>query len=187
MNKSEAKLPYRIRAALDPIPVIASLPHSGLYVPPQMRSGLKETYREFLPHQDWHLDRLYSFLPELGVTMLLATYSRYVADPNRGPDGPSFGGFWRAVVSDSTPRNEPLYDLKPTKEEVEQRLREVYRPYHDRLERLLIDTVDRFGCAYLLDLHSFGLPGDYRICFGDANGKSCREPFVAKAENAWSG
>ena len=77
MRGDPAPPPFRrLAPEAPPLPVVASLPHSGLYVPPHMRSGLKPPFRDFLPHQDWHLDRLYDFLPRLGVAVVMANYSR---------------------------------------------------------------------------------------------------------------
>lgn len=167
--------------------MVASLPHSGLFVPPEMAAHLKAPYREFLPHQDWHLDRLYDFLPRLGVTTVVANYSRYVVDLNREYRTPALGSFWRAVVPESTPRGAALYEKSPEQAEVERRVAELYRPYHAALEALLAAAVARFGSVVLLDLHSFGLPGEDEVCLGDADGRSCSEALIAAVEAALGG
>ncbi len=43
-----------------------------------MALQLREEHRHYLPNQDWQLDKLYDLLPDLGVTVLQAIYSRYI-------------------------------------------------------------------------------------------------------------
>lgn len=153
------------------LPVLANLPHSGLFVPDEIRGQLTEAHQTFLPHQDWHLDQLYDFLPALGITMLQATHSRYVVDLNRSLKPPHFGSFWSAVVAEKTAFNVPLYATWPTPEDIEQRLEGYYRPYHAELESQLNQLIERFGKVYLLDLHSFYGSITNDICLGNANGR----------------
>lgn len=65
------------------IPIIASIPHSGvdipLYIKEQFTSGMSQA----LPNVDWYLHYLYDFLPSLGITTIQATHYRYVVDLNR--------------------------------------------------------------------------------------------------------
>ncbi|HVC36986.1 MAG TPA: N-formylglutamate amidohydrolase, partial [Gammaproteobacteria bacterium] len=80
-------MPYEIRAASAPeIPLLVSIPHAGTYVPDSIAADFASDYIRSLPMTDWHLHHLYDFLPELGVTTIYATYSRFVADLNRPPD-----------------------------------------------------------------------------------------------------
>ena len=66
-----------------PLPIVASIPHSSAFVPGEVRNRFVPQYRTAQPNVDWHLDKLYSFLPALGVTVLKANFSRYLADVNR--------------------------------------------------------------------------------------------------------
>lgn len=68
------------RPTVAALPVVATLPHSGTYIPPDIASGMLDAHLSSLPSTDWHLDRLYTFLPDMGVTTLRATHSRYVID-----------------------------------------------------------------------------------------------------------
>lgn len=174
------------RPTISPLPVLANLPHSGLFVPDEIRGQLTEAHQTFLPHQDWHLDQLYDFLPALGITMLQAAHSRYVVDLNRAPKPPYFGNFWSAVVAEKTAFNVPLYATQPTPEAVEQRLENYYRPYHAELESQLNQLIERFGRVYLLDLHSFYGPITDDICLGNANGKSCSDFFIDTVDKAFT-
>lgn len=165
------------------IPIIANLPHSGLFVPQEIADQL-EPHRH-LPNQDWHLDKLYDFLPSLGITVLQATHSRYVVDLNRSPEAPLFGNFWRSIVAENTAFNVSLYQTTPSHSEIQQRVEQYYHPYHHQLQRLLNQSIAQFGKVYLLDLHSFfGLIED-EICLGNGNGKTCGDRFIAIVEDAF--
>ena len=65
--------------------LLVSIPHAGTYVPPAIAGRMTEGARA-LPDTDWHVDRVYDFLAEIGATVLIATHSRYVVDLNRPPD-----------------------------------------------------------------------------------------------------
>lgn len=167
------------------IPMIASVPHSGLLVPPEMIEQLEPAHQQYLPNQDWYLDRLYDFLPSLGITVLQARYSRYVVDLNRSLTAPFFGNFWHAVIAAKTAFNASLYQTPPSSSEIQQRIERYYQPYHYQLQSLLDQYIDRFGKVYLLDLHSFlGLIED-EICLGNGNGKTCGDRLISGVETAF--
>ncbi|MGL5064244.1 MAG: N-formylglutamate amidohydrolase [Microcoleus sp.] len=167
-------------------PIVANIPHSGLTVPNEVLQILNPDYKNFLPNQDWHLDKLYDFLPTLGITVIQAVFSRYVVDLNRPLQEPLFGNFWRSPIPDRTAFDAPLYHISPSPEQIEWRIQQFYRPYHQQLERLLTRTIERFGRVYLLDLHSFmGLIVD-DVCLGNVSGKSCSEFLIATVESAFS-
>lgn len=177
-------IPYLLHKAKKS-PIIASIPHSGLSITSQMALQLKEEHRHYLPNQDWHLDKLYDFLPDLGVTVLQAIYSRYVVDLNRPLKEPFFGNFWRSPIPAKTAFDVPLYHILPSPQEIEQRIELYYRPYHQQLQQLLDRAIEEFGKVYLLDLHSFlGLITD-EVCLGNVNGKSCSEFFIATVQHAF--
>src|SRR5262245_19209728 len=155
------------------VPVIASVPHAGMYVPPEIDRLFEEQHRHWLRNTDWYLPQLYSFLPELGVTMLEATHSRYVVDLNRDPSGELYGNFSRAVIAEKTADGAPVYAEPQAAHLLADRLDAYHAPYHAILRSTLAETVQRFGHALLLDLHSFMGPIDNDICIGDRWGKSC--------------
>ncbi|MEM7793458.1 MAG: N-formylglutamate amidohydrolase, partial [Cyanobacteria bacterium P01_C01_bin.118] len=162
--------PFRVyRPTTRPLPIVASIPHSGLVVPEAIITTLNSTYRNYLPHQDWHLDKLYDSLPKLGITVLEAVYSRYVVDLNRAAKAPLMGSFWQAAVAKQTAYGQSLYQELPTSEQVEARIQQVYRPYHQQLMGLLQEKIDQFGYVYLLDLHSFAGPIVDQVCLGNDN------------------
>ncbi len=169
-----------------PCPIVASIPHSGLVVPDQILAALQAKYQTFLPHQDWHLDKLYGALPELGITVLEAVYSRYVVDLNRAAKAPFMGSFWQAAVPQQTAYGQRLYRVLPSQQQVRDRIEQVYRPYYQALGRLLQQTIEQFGHVYLLDLHSFSGPIVDQVCLGNAHGKTCSEFLMSAVESAFS-
>ncbi|MBX2864861.1 MAG: N-formylglutamate amidohydrolase [Leptolyngbyaceae cyanobacterium MAG.088] len=179
--------PFHIhRPTVSPCPVVASIPHSGLVIPAEIKGALNTQFQRFLPHQDWHLDKLYTGLPELGITVLEAVYSRYIVDLNRAAKAPFIGGFWQAAVPKQTAYSQPLYRVLPSNQNVQDRISQVYQPYHRQLEHLLQQTIDKFGYAYLLDLHSFSGPISDQVCLGNANGKTCSEMLISAVESSFS-
>ncbi|MBD2365000.1 N-formylglutamate amidohydrolase [Anabaena minutissima FACHB-250] len=165
-----------------PVPVVANLPHSGLAIPQEITTLLFQAY---LPNQDWHLDKLYDFLPQLGVTVMQANYSRYVVDLNREKKEPLAGNFWSSVVPLQTGFGQPIYKNNPRVEDIQNRIQNYYLPYHQKLETLLKEKVKEFGKVYLLDLHSFGGLIDDQICLGNLNGKSCGNFLISTVEDSF--
>jgi N-formylglutamate amidohydrolase len=134
---------------------------------------------------DWHVDKLYEFLPELGVTTLVATHSRYVVDLNRDTAPPLVGSYLTSVVPRETTHGRPLYDVEPTEAEAEERLTVYYAPYHEQLRRALEQVVREFGRAYLFDLHSFFVQSPKDICLGNCAGSTCSQDVVRGFEEAF--
>ncbi|HAX76886.1 MAG TPA: N-formylglutamate amidohydrolase [Cyanobacteria bacterium UBA11372] len=167
-------------------PIVANIPHSGLAVPDEIAEMLNPDYQNFLPNQDWYLDKLYDFLPNLGITVLQAVFSRYVVDLNRSAKEPLFGSFWRSPIPEKTAFDAPLYRISPSQEQIEWRINQFYHPYHQQLERLLNQIIDQFGRVYLLDLHSFMGPIVDDVCLGNVNGRSCFEFLISTVESAFS-
>jgi N-formylglutamate deformylase len=168
------------------IPVVASLPHSGTHVPRGIRSQFSDYPGLVLAPVDWHLEKLYDFLPELGINMLQATHSRYVVNLNRGTDTPLFGPEATSVVPEKTCFGRQLYDREPVKDEVEARIDRYYTPYHQRLTRLLRNTVEDFGQVYLLDLHSYYMGPEVDVCLGNVDNTTCSEPLIGEFEKAFN-
>lgn len=167
-------------------PIVANLPHSGQGIPATMAAQLHPDFLQALPNTDWHLDQLYRSLPDLGITMLQANYSRYCVDLNRSLQQPYFGNFWRSVVPSETAFGQPIYRSLPSETEIQDRIEQFYLPYHHQLATLLQTKIDQFGKVYLFDLHSFlGLIDD-PICLGNANGKTCSDGLISLVEHHFS-
>ena len=66
-------------------PLLVSLPHDGTAVPGHIAARMTAEARR-VPDTDWHVARLYAVARDLGASMLVPAYSRYVVDLNRPPD-----------------------------------------------------------------------------------------------------
>jgi N-formylglutamate deformylase len=164
---------------------VANLPHSGVFVPDDIAEQFTSEHLQALPNSDWHLDRLYQSLPDLGITVIQATHSRYVVDLNRQAKEPIFGNFWTSVIPETTAFGKPIYKTQPSREHLEERIQKYYFPYHEKLRAILQDKVDEFGKVYLLDLHSFfGLITE-DIDLGNAKGSSCSELLISSVEKSF--
>ncbi len=67
------------------VPLLVSMPHSGLGLTPEVEQGLTEAAKK-LPDTDWFIPELYECVKELGASVISANYSRYVIDLNRPSD-----------------------------------------------------------------------------------------------------
>lgn len=67
------------------VPLLVSMPHIGTAIAPDLRAHYMPRALQ-VEDTDWHLERLYNFLGELGASVLTPTLSRYVIDLNRPPD-----------------------------------------------------------------------------------------------------
>lgn len=167
------------------LPIIADIPHSGTYVPPGIKKQFQRDPTTVLPNLDWHLEKLYDFLPDLGITVIQATHSRYVVNLNRGLRPPLFGPEKSSVVPRHDTRGSIFYESPLKKSEIEGRVNRYYLPYHRRLEKMLDGTIRKFNKAYLLDLHSFILGPVADICLGDVNGTTCSENLIGSFEKGF--
>ena len=167
------------------VPILATIPHSGTYVPSNISNQFKYNPGPILTNMDWHLDKLYDFLPELGIVVLQATHSRYVVDLNRVIKEPLFGPNVSSVISQDNTQGNLLYDASLTKEEVEARLIKYYYPYHEKLGASLETMRREYGHVFLLDLHSYFLYPLTDICLGNCNGGTCSERVLTLIEQAF--
>jgi N-formylglutamate deformylase len=179
--------PYKFRAGR--IPLLVSMPHTGTHVPAALVERLTPEAKR-LPDTDWHLERLYDFLEELGASVLVATHSRYVVDLNRPPDGANLypGQDTTGLVPLDTFHKERLYlpGEEPGGAEVQDRIRVYWKPYHEKLATELVRLRSRHGVALLWDAHSIfsavprffeGKLSDFNL--GTAGGRSC-DAFVGQ-------
>lgn len=179
---------FRFRAGSSP--VIVSMPHTGTHVPEWLAPRLSAAARP-LADTDWHLERLYDFLDDLGASVLVATHSRYVVDLNRPPDNANLypGQDTTGIVPLDTFHREPIYlpGFPPSDEEIGKRIETYWHPYHRRLQQAIDETKARYGYALLWDAHSIfselprffkGRLTDFNL--GTADGKSCA-PGIGEA------
>ena len=138
-------------------PMLVSMPHIGTDIPPELQSAYVPRAMD-VEDTDWHLARLYDFLPAMGVSVLQPRYSRYVIDLNRPPDDtPMYPG---SSNTELCPTHffsgDALYkpNLQPSPQEVQRRRSQYWDPYHDALQSELARIKAQHGFALLWDAHS---------------------------------
>lgn len=173
-------------------PLLISIPHNGTELPEAIAARLAPESRR-VPDTDWHLDRLYAFARELGASVLVPRYSRYVIDLNRAEDdaslypGQNTTGLCPAVRFDG----EPVYldGQAPAPDEVAERVEAYWRPYHRALAEELQRLHAAHGRVVLWEAHSIRgtLPFLFEgrlpdLNLGTAGGASCASALQARLE-----
>jgi N-formylglutamate deformylase len=138
-------------------PLLVSIPHMGTEVPAELRSAYVPRALQ-VEDADWHLDRLYAFVHELGASVLQPRMARYVIDLNRPPDDtPMYPG---ASNTELCPTRffagDPLYreGAAPDEAQRAQRRTTWWEPYHRALQDELQRLKGEHGFALLWDAHS---------------------------------
>lgn len=139
------------------VPLLVSMPHIGTNIPVDLRANYALPALQ-VEDTDWHLNRLYNFLGELGASVLMPKTSRYVIDLNRPPnDEPMYPGAANTELCPTrTFSGEPLYQLgmEPDAKERARRFGNYWEPYHMALQGELARLKAMHGCALLWDAHS---------------------------------
>lgn len=147
--------PFRFEEGTQPL--LVNMPHVGSRIPEAIRRRMTEVGRGSVD-SDWHVDRLYDFLSDMGAGTMAASLSRYVVDLNRDPAGVQYySGFSTPpLVPLACFDGRPLYEPghAPDEAEVADRTRSYWQPYHEALSRLLARIRERHGIAVLFDCHS---------------------------------
>lgn len=170
------------------LPVILSVPHSGRDYPSWLLDLSPGGLRALSSLEDPLVDRLAWRAFNRGVGGVVARTPRAAVDCNRAEDeiDPSVieggrrermtararGGL--GIVPARTPQFGYLWRSAVSREQLHARLDQAYRPYHDAIAGMIARTVERFGCAVLLDCHSMPPPGGGagEIVLGDRRGRS---------------
>ena len=164
-------------------PLLVSVPHDGRLIPDAQRVRMTEQGLA-IPDTDWHVAELYGFARDLGASMLVARYSRYVVDLNRPPDdGELYAGqVATGLCPQYTFAGDALYrdDATLAVAEVRDRVERYWRPFHERLALALEALRARHGYALLWDAHSIPsrvprlFDGELPVLnLGNFDGRSC--------------
>jgi len=170
--------------------LLVSIPHAGTWLPPELGARLTDGAR-LLPDTDWHVDRLYDFLGDIGATALIATPSRYLVDLNRpADDSPLYPGRdGTGVCPVTTFDGEPVWQAEhqPDAAEVADRVARYWQPYHARLRAELDALRARHGSAVLWDAHSIRsrvprlFTGELPVLnFGTNDGRACHADLASR-------
>lgn len=173
------------------VPLIVNVPHAGTYLPPSIAQRLTAAGLR-VPDTDWHVDKLYDFLPLMGATLMVATYSRIVVDLNRDPSGAAMypGGSNTEICPTATFHDESVYKIgmEPDAAMIASRIEHYWLPYHQQLAAEIARLKARHGYCVVLDGHSIvsevprffagSLPD---LNLGTADGRSCAPSLAQTA------
>lgn len=178
-------------------PLLISLPHDGTALPEWLAPRLTDSAQQ-LPDTDWHVARLYAFAGELGASLLVPRYSRYVIDLNRPPDDGSLypGQNTTGLCPTVQFSGAPLYRAgqEPSADEIAERIVHYWQPYHQALAAELARLRAAFGRVVLWDGHSirsvvpFLFEGRLPDCnLGTAGGRSCTADLQQRLHGVLAG
>lgn len=155
------KTPYFLetpKSGVKRLPIVVSVPHSGTEVPDDVARTMRPEVAAGTPDTDWFVHELYGFAPALGITLIHARYSRLVIDLNRDPSGHKLYADGRSetqLVPLKTFAGDPVYAATaPDLDEIERRSRQIFRPYHEKVEELLRGLRADFRHVLFWDAHS---------------------------------
>jgi N-formylglutamate deformylase len=173
-------------------PLLLSLPHDGSDIPAALAARMTPEARR-APDTDWHVSRLHAFARDLGASVLVPRYSRYVVDLNRPQDDTSLypGQNTTGLCPHLRFSGDPVYldGSAPGAAEVAARVERYWRPYHDALAGELARLRAAHGRVLLWEGHS--IRGEVPFLFegrlpdlnlGTAGGTSCSPALQARLE-----
>ncbi len=164
-------------------PLLVSLPHNGSFIPKDIEARMKRPARHSAD-TDWHVKELYEVARGLGASILVPVASRYVIDLNRPSDGHALypgrkeTGLVPTIQFDGNDIYRP--GAEPTAEEIGERVKQWWKPYHAALLDEIRRLRKKHGRAVLWEGHSIrshvpmlfdGRLPDFNL--GTADGASC--------------
>lgn len=190
------------------MPVVIAVPHAGRFYPPDLVTRMRNPDDSCLRLEDRYADLLAREVARMtGAALLVAHAPRAMIDLNRAPDDmdwemvsgasggphPPLAAGRRArsglgLVPRRLPGTGELWRRKLVADELEKRIEQVHRPYHQALSLTLERLRDRWGSALLIDLHSMpplssrnGTDPAADFVIGDRYGSSCMAQLSAAA------
>lgn len=170
-------------------PLLISVPHDGRAIPYDVDKRMTKAGKA-LPDTDWFVAKLYDFAVQLGASVLVANFSRYVVDLNRSADDEALypGQVKTGLCPEQTFAGEDIYrDAGVSDAERAARVEHYWTPYHQKIRSTLDALRDEHGYALLWDAHSIpsAVPRLFagqlpELNLGSNDGASCA-PAVAEA------
>ena len=191
-------------------PVVFASPHSGADYDSDFLATTILDERQIRSADDAFVDQLFAEAPRFGAPLLRAVKPRAYLDlnraveeldpaliegvPRRGQNPRVASGL--GVIPRVVANGRAIYHGKLPQDEAQQRIRQVWHPYHNALGDLLQETRLRFGQAVLVDCHSMpheavttlpmqkgGLP---EVVLGDRFGSSAGGRIMDHVEAAFT-
>lgn len=188
-------------------PVILSVPHAGRAYSPELLKSSRLPRMTLETLEDRLVDRLVWRATAAGTTAFVALTPRAEIDLNRdereidpvlvAPPLPASqivqsararGGI--GLIPSRIAGAGAIWRQRISRCELERRICEIHRPYHQALEAALIAARERFGAAILLDCHSMPPRGALTsaagekaasVVFGDRHGTTISPDLLAAA------
>jgi N-formylglutamate deformylase len=197
--------PVRVlRPVEQKVPFVFASPHSGRLYPSSFLARSRLGAVSLRRSEDAFVEELFGPVVGFGAPLLFARFPRAYLDANRAPaelDSSMFEGALPLAVDTQSPRvhaglgiiprvvreGVEIYGHRLPAREAEERIRNFYRPYHNRLGRLIAETRARFGIVVLVDCHS--MPSGAAtpdIVLGDRLGLAAAAPVTYAAEYAFA-
>jgi N-formylglutamate deformylase len=199
-------MPFRPFTLLEPTaprgPLVVDSPHSGREYPDDFKYSC--SLSELRQTEDFLVDELVAGAAQAGATIIAAQFPRCYIDVNRAEceiDPAMLAEAWPAPLSPDartlkglglvphTCLGAPIYNAKLPVAEVQKRIENFYRPYHQALQEAVKDCKNNFDECYLVDCHSMlhrseldgtNIRADFVL--GDRNGTSCDPSFTRRVQ-----
>jgi formiminoglutamase len=162
------------------LPILLSVPHAGLTVPPEAEPYCRLTSEDIVADGDEGAAEIYR-LSEHVESFITTDIARAILDLNRAEDDRRRDG----VIKTHTCWDVPVYHEPPPKDVIETLLTKYYRPYHAKLTEAASRTDVRLG----IDGHTMAAIGPPIgpdtgverpvICLGDVHGRSLPPGWTA--------
>jgi len=179
------------------IPLVVDVSRSGREYPEEFRSMVPFTTLH--DNVSMYVDQIWGAAPQLGGTLLYASFPSFWIDVNRGEldiDKDLIDGEWPVplkptavtqrglgLLKSKSRYGEPVHERKLTVGEVMQRLDGYHRPYHGELARIIKQLRTGFNTVWHLSCHCMSAvgapthpdPGQARadFCIGNVGGLTC--------------
>jgi N-formylglutamate amidohydrolase len=187
-----------------PVPLVVDSPHSGRLYPADFDHAcplhmLRQT-------EDSYVDELIAGAAPAGAIVVMAEFPRSYIDVNRAEndiDPAVLATPWPTPLNPSErtllglglvrrlcKSGVPVYDKPLAPAEIEKRIADCYRPYHEALEKAVARRMSEFGECYLVDCHS--MPGQSNdnawsrradFVLGDRDGNGCDPAFTRRVRD----
>jgi N-formylglutamate deformylase len=193
------------------IPLICDSPHSGTNYPADFKFAVD--FADLRKCEDTHVEKLWAAVPDVGGTLIHASFPRSYLDVNRTVfdlDLSMIEDEWRGLVQPSkrclelgnglvfskTTTLKSIYDRKLTSAEVKHRIDTCWNPYRQTLMKALEKAKQDAQHCWHLNLHSMpsnayerlGLPQGRKLAdvvLGDLHGVACSPEFTSVVSEAF--